>query len=399
MDSTSESLVSHTRLSRASDDGSSTARIIHISMLGIPLTQSPGFRSQLQGEWEAAKVLRRTTDVVWDTLLLVPEENGEHLDGFAVNTELIPRKYCNRLFRRFYLWRRVRELSGRYNVVLVRHSVIDPFEPFILRFSRNVAVVHHTKSAEELRQAGRVVLAGIERLLHSLGKRWAKWPIGVTGELHRYARGSACVTSSDLVLPNGINMPSVKLTREIPQHGSQAIAVFIASEFKDWHGLDRLLAACTAWKPRAGQEIRIIIVGSLSAEQLKAVKDVRSPSVTLDYRGVLNRRGIQAAASEADVGVGSLALDRNGMTEACTLKVREYLSLGLPVYSGHRDSGLPDGFPYLLEESPINLGNLFDFATRLRSTPRCVVRDASEPYISKVEILRRAAAVMINEVS
>jgi hypothetical protein len=37
------------------------------------------------------------------------------------------------------------------------------------------------------------------------------------------------------------------------------------------------------------------------------------------------------------------------MTEASTLKVREYLMAGLPVILAHRDTDFPDGAPFMLE--------------------------------------------------
>ena len=32
---------------------------------------------------------------------------------------------------------------------------------------------------------------------------------------------------------------------------------------------------------------------------------------------------------------------RNGLTDGCTLKVREILAMGLPIFSGHKDTALP----------------------------------------------------------
>ena len=37
------------------------------------------------------------------------------------------------------------------------------------------------------------------------------------------------------------------------------------------------------------------------------------------------------------------------MNEASTLKVREYLTAGLPVIMSHRDTDFPDGAPFILE--------------------------------------------------
>ena len=42
------------------------------------------------------------------------------------------------------------------------------------------------------------------------------------------------------------------------------------------------------------------------------------------------------------VGIGSLALFRNSMKEACTLKVREYWARGLPFVVGYEDTDLKD---------------------------------------------------------
>src|SRR5690606_35583904 len=49
--------------------------------------------------------------------------------------------------------------------------------------------------------------------------------------------------------------------------------------------------------------------------------------------------------------IGSLAMHRNSMLEACPLKVREYCAFGLPVILGYRDTDL-EGQDFVL-----NIGN------------------------------------------
>jgi glycosyltransferase involved in cell wall biosynthesis len=58
------------------------------------------------------------------------------------------------------------------------------------------------------------------------------------------------------------------------------------------------------------------------------------------YRDVLAR---------ADVGVGTLALYREGIQEACSLKVREYLAFGLPVVLANTDTDFPSGAEFILQ--------------------------------------------------
>jgi hypothetical protein len=50
----------------------------------------------------------------------------------------------------------------------------------------------------------------------------------------------------------------------------------------------------------------------------------------------------------AIAALGSLALYKNGMHEACPLKVREYLALGLPVIGACADTDIPDDAHYYL---------------------------------------------------
>ena len=62
--------------------------------------------------------------------------------------------------------------------------------------------------------------------------------------------------------------------------------------------------------------------------------------------GRLPQDAIFVLSAGVDAGDRFSRLIDRDMEEACTLKVREYLASGLPVVSGHRDSGLPADFPF-----------------------------------------------------
>jgi hypothetical protein len=51
----------------------------------------------------------------------------------------------------------------------------------------------------------------------------------------------------------------------------------------------------------------------------------------------------------ADAGIGTLALHRNGMSEASPLKVREYLASGLPVIIGYTDTDFKGDQAFILK--------------------------------------------------
>ncbi len=81
--------------------------------------------------------------------------------------------------------------------------------------------------------------------------------------------------------------------------------------------------------------------------------------------GKLSQNELAAVASSCDIGLASFGFSRIGMEEGCTLKVREYLAEGIPVYSGHRDAGLPVDFPYY-KIGPANMDTIINHALKMR---------------------------------
>ena len=68
------------------------------------------------------------------------------------------------------------------------------------------------------------------------------------------------------------------------------------------------------------------------------------------------------------------------------------------MYSGHRDSGLPDDFPYYLHVKSVDVKQLIEFALKSREVDRQSVRLAAEPYISKEAIMRRVGDGILREI-
>ena len=102
--------------------------------------------------------------------------------------------------------------------------------------------------------------------------------------------------------------------------------------------------------------------------------------------GLQNESQIKEVIDCCDIGLSCLALDRKGMTDACPLKVREYLAYGLPVYMGHTDSAFPDKFKYIYRGG-VDINEILSFARRARSFLAEEVKEASRVYISKDQLL------------
>ena len=75
------------------------------------------------------------------------------------------------------------------------------------------------------------------------------------------------------------------------------------------------------------------LIGELSKNQKCLVSKLGKQ---VQVHGKLNIPRIRELLTKIDVTLGAFLLDRVGLKNACTLKIRESLSSGTPVY-GHRD--------------------------------------------------------------
>ncbi|MFZ1382631.1 MAG: hypothetical protein WAS54_07600 [Scrofimicrobium sp.] len=366
--------------------------VTHIAMLNLPLSQSPGFKSQLQSEHEASKQLPRT--IKWSTLLIAPSANAaSNYDGFDVPVQRIPRLLKWRILKRLYLWSKVVQASRESDYVLVRHSMIDPFEALVCSARRNIVIVHHTKSGPELTSSGRKTAGYVERILVWFGKVTGTRSIGVTRELSNYVQGPKTPRSlQDVFLPNGVQFDLTAGSAD-RRPTNPIEAVFVCSRFQEWHGLERLLEAARLQNASAGdtgrEDIIFHLIGELTADQDSLVDESCGPRVGFIKHGVLDGRGVEEVSARASLGIGSLALDVQGMREATTLKVREYLRSGLPVYATHQDAALPQGFPYFRFDSDVSIPAILTFGHQMQGVTRMAVREASRPYTDKAAIMER----------
>ena len=146
------------------------------------------------------------------------------------------------------------------------------------------------------------------------------------------------------------------------------------------------------------KEFQLHLVGFLTDDQLEQVDELNTSAgrEVIVVHGKLFGTELDALLSKADVGLASFGLFRIGLHEGCTLKVREYLASGLPVYSNHVDSSLPSDFKYYKKDDAFNLGSLLNFAKQMRSVSRADVRAASMSLISKDQALNKLLAGLRN---
>jgi hypothetical protein len=217
--------------------------------------------------------------------------------------------------------------------------------------------------------------ASLERYIgHKVLER-AVGIIGVTPEIVEYELSRLTNPKPAYCYPNGIDLGRYRIVQDrrkgIPKF------IFVASFDAPWHGVDLLLKELG----RTKNSFELHLVGDIS---LKTYSDDNR----FVYHGLQDERYIDDLVSKCDVGLGSFALFRKHMTQACPLKIRQYLAMGLPVFSGHIDSGLPVNFPFYKHDS-LNAEKLLAFAQESRMYSREEVRSESSKYIDKTQLMEK----------
>lgn len=283
-------------------------------------------------------------------------------------------------FRRaYYEW--LVDTARDVDLLLLRNSPSNPLQLMAIRKMRcEVLLVHHTLEVIELANTPGMSFkarAALESFLGPLTFASVAGGITVTPEIAAYETARARKGRYKTYLyPNGISGAKPMAKREV---GGVPRILFVASRFFPWHGLDRLLLAAR----QSTAEFVVDVVGEVEpGDRAACAQDSR-----FVLHGSRDRSFIAELTRKAWVGLTSLALDRNGMEQACTLKVREYLGAGLPVYSGHGDV-FPDGFAYY-ERGDGSIESILEFAVRARHFDSATVVSEALPFIDKTQILAR----------
>jgi glycosyltransferase involved in cell wall biosynthesis len=256
--------------------------------------------------------------------------------------------------------------THRPDLVYLRYDLFAPplwrafgDQPVVAEFNSNVG-------AELRARAPRA--AAYERLQRRVLLPTLTGAVAVTHELERELRRERPQLATT-VISNGV----VLAPTPGRDGGESAPRLVYVGEGVYWQGIDKILelaAAVPIW--------RFDIVGVAAQD---------SPE-NVTWHGFMTRDQYAPVLGHADVGLGTLALHRKQMEEACPLKVRRYLEYGLPVILAYTDTdfaGLDDPWWLLRlpnEEDNVaqNLDRIEAFVSQVRG--RTVDRAVIEPLVS-----------------
>lgn len=373
-------------------------KILHFVLIDFEWDMT-GPINQLAYESTVAKSLAQ--EFLWETKCFTLSEEVSEYDFMMTFTPSKMRGLLGRIHNNIKLrrtaFRWLKEHQNQYDVVVMRYSYADPFLYWHSRWFKNVFTVHHSFEVEQIQLGG-----GIKRLLNSflgnrtianslsnkfialavfierhVGKRIlarTKGIIGVTQEIAEYENARLKQKKPYYSFPNGIDVSSVELVAD--KRGGIPKLIFIASDVSlSWNGLDLLIDTLKASK----EPFEFHVVGSCYHQ----FAEVCAGDERFVFHGSKTRRDYEKLLAKCDIGFGAFAHKRiNEMKEACTLKVREYLASGLPVYSGHKDGALPENFPFY-KKGDLEVKAILSYVKKCREFHRKEVRKQATSYIDK----------------
>lgn len=361
----------------------SRPRVLHSAAL---LRPPSGILNQMQWEQEAAHRL----EIPWKTVMYCPDHSTQpntitHFDhriNMGKSGSLL-KKVGDwiKLRRNYHQW--LNSQIDNYDIFLLRYYVHDPYQwYFVKNFPKPVYLVHHTLEVPELampKSLGAHSRASLEALIGKYTISYAKGIIAVTDEILNYEMSrTKTAPKNNFIYSNGIRYPSdCSVIRDKRSERTPEI-LFIASEFSAWHGLDLLIKETK----NTDEDFLLHLVGDIPSDIQHIIKNDKR----IVQHGLMKQADALELSRKCWLGLSSFALHRMNMKQACTLKVREYLMMGLPVYAGHQDV-FPCSFPFF-HQGKCNIDDILKYARLRRNYTKHQVSILSNPYIDKNILLK-----------
>lgn len=355
-------------------------RIVHITVVR---KLSLGQEKQLR--WEHAAAVNLDT-AHWETLVF---QDGPSSAPFVKRVPFLLRGL---LLRNLYAWMLVLKLSHKNDIVLMRHISFDPFSFIFAPLISNRIGIHHAKEVEALLVVKKGWKGRCASLLEQLSGRHsvqhALAILAVTNEIAQYQINRVKIHKPVNVYPNGINLNQVKILSDKRVDGEINIC-FLCGKFSEWQGLDKLIKAVEDFAvDEVTATVYIHLIGYLSASQIANIQAVNSKKIIFRSYGLLSECEYRPILDKCDFGLASLAIEREGLREASTLKVREMLALGMPVYSNHEDTALDASVPFIKIIKDLDVLEMIEFGMCCKRFERAIIREDSQIRIGKLSAMK-----------
>lgn len=231
-------------------------------------------------------------------------------------------------------------LSGK-RVILVYHTIFD------LKFAR------------------------VSRAFHKVCHRFCFGIAAPTREILDYYKTNQILKS--YLIPNGVILDA-KITNDHKVYENELLnLVFLASSYQNWHGLDSLIRTMEASEKSF---VKLHVIGSIHSENRENVH----------FWGHREGEELSSILAKMDIGIGSFPPKNFHLKETSSLKHREYLRHGLPVFTGVYDA-LCDVSHVYFKVDEFKIEKIIEFALKVKGTSKGEIYSTFSHVIDRKAII------------
>jgi hypothetical protein len=346
-------------------------KIAHLNILQYLYV---GIENKLVEQANAAKNLGLNIDYI-----ILNEEKEFQVDNLIYKKITYPKNTLKmKIMKRFFKFSLINDSIdlSEYDAIVIRYPrpISYDWKKFIDQYPNKIITEHHAIALPETISKITIgnLLNFVQEYLNSKKlKSQAIGLIGVTNEISR-EESRRNMTLKIQTVSNGIDVTKVNFTKFIPFDGKSLTMTIVASEFAPWHGLDKLLKSLLVY------DTHIIIVLNLVGEYISdkdkiTIDEINStnPNITIKILGPKRGKELDDIFSKSTLAIGSLAIYRQKLEEACALKIREYMARGIPFIYSAKDPDIEQNSSFSLELSndnkPIDFNKIIEFVEKVSS--------------------------------
>lgn len=346
----------------------------------------PGLDKKIKEQAKAAREL----DIDMDFVII-----NNQVESRDKNLIFLKLKNQNPIKKKLFRYKVIENIFdfNTYDYVILRYPFNTDFSgiSFIKKHGHKIISEHHTNEIGELKSHGSSFINNIRIALESKFSseylKYVKAIIGVTNEIVQIELEKIKIQKPTFIFSNGIDVESIKIAKREKINNTLKI-IFAASYFSPWHGLDRVLNGLKIYDNKK-IAIELHLVGKVPQIYDNDINYLnRKQNIKIINHGFIEPNKIDTLYDGKHLAIGSLALFRKRMKEACALKTRDNIARGVPFFYGYSDSDL-DGTEYFAikieaSESPVNFDEIVDFALNLENR-RTIQEDMREFALSRLD--------------
>lgn len=199
------------------------------------------------------------------------------------------------------------------------------------------------------------------------------------------------------LIPNGCNVEQFALKKQMNEDKDELVLIVVAAMFSR-HGFERLLDGMADYYRNGTPEtvVKLYMVGEgPERENYQQFAKENHLEEYIIFTGAQSGAALEELFDKSDVAVAALGMYKEDIHQASTLKVKEYLSRGIPFVYACDEISLSKELPYVLkvENQPGNLDikKVVDFYKEVKDKDfREEMRTYAIEHYSWAEIYKKA---------